>query len=88
MPKLRLRLTEQAHEAIMSERAGGRETFRTYTTAQGLVRNSIDALAEELRAHARAVIAPYKVPHQIEFMAELPKTANGKILRRLLRERG
>jgi benzoate-CoA ligase family protein len=47
-----------------------------------------DALVEELRAHARAVIAPYKVPHQIEFMAELPKTANGKILRRVLRERG
>jgi long-chain acyl-CoA synthetase len=34
------------------------------------------------------VIAPYKVPHQIEFMAELPKTPNGKILRRVLRERG
>jgi acyl-coenzyme A synthetase/AMP-(fatty) acid ligase len=28
------------------------------------------------------------VPHQIEFMAELPKTPNGKILRRVLRDRG
>lgn len=46
------------------------------------------ALAEEIRNYARSVIAPYKVPHEIEFMAELPKTANGKILRRLLRERG
>ncbi|HVB80378.1 MAG TPA: benzoate-CoA ligase family protein [Candidatus Binataceae bacterium] len=47
-----------------------------------------DALAEEIRNHVRAVIAPYKVPHQIEFMADLPKTANGKILRRVLRDRG
>jgi benzoate-CoA ligase family protein len=47
-----------------------------------------DALAEEIRNYARSVIAPYKVPHQIEFMAELPKTPNGKILRRVLRERG
>jgi acyl-coenzyme A synthetase/AMP-(fatty) acid ligase len=36
----------------------------------------------------RSVIAAYKVPQQIEFMAELPKTPNGKILRRVLRDRG
>ncbi|HTJ09644.1 MAG TPA: acyl-CoA synthetase [Candidatus Binataceae bacterium] len=47
-----------------------------------------DALAEEIRAYVRGVIAPYKVPHQVEFLAELPKTPNGKILRRMLRDRG
>ncbi len=47
-----------------------------------------EALAEEIRAHVRSVIAAYKVPQQIEFMAELPKTPNGKILRRVLRDRG
>jgi benzoate-CoA ligase family protein len=47
-----------------------------------------DALAEQIREHVRAVIAPYKVPQQIEFMPELPKTPNGKILRRVLRDRG
>jgi len=47
-----------------------------------------ETLAEELRAHVRSVIAAYKVPQQIEFMAELPKTPNGKILRRVLRDRG
>jgi acetyl-CoA synthetase len=46
-----------------------------------------DVLAEEIRDYVRGVIAPYKVPHQIEFMAELPKTPNGKILRRVLRDR-
>ena len=47
-----------------------------------------DVLAEEIRDYVREVIAPYKVPHQIEFMLELPKTPNGKILRRVLRDRG
>ncbi len=47
-----------------------------------------DALAEEIRAYVRGVIAPYKVPHQVEFLAELPKTPNGKILRHVLRDRG
>jgi benzoate-CoA ligase family protein len=47
-----------------------------------------DALAIEIRNHVRGVIAPYKTPHEIEFMRELPKTANGKILRRELRMRG
>ena len=47
-----------------------------------------DQLADEIRAHVRSVIAPYKVPQQVEFLVELPKTANGKILRRQLRERG
>ena len=47
-----------------------------------------EALAEEIRGHVRAVIAPYKAPQRIEFLSELPKTANGKILRRALRDRG
>ena len=51
-------------------------------------RTASEALAEEIRTYARGVIASYKVPHQIEFMAELPKTPNGKILRRILRDRG
>jgi acyl-coenzyme A synthetase/AMP-(fatty) acid ligase len=47
-----------------------------------------DALLQEIRSYVRGVIAPYKVPQEIEFLAELPTTANGKILRRELRERG
>lgn len=46
------------------------------------------ALAEQIRSYTRGVIAPYKVPQEMEFLAELPKTANGKILRRELRARG
>jgi malonyl-CoA/methylmalonyl-CoA synthetase len=35
----------------------------------------------ELRAHAAAQLAPYKVPKQIEFVSELPRNALGKLLR-------
>jgi benzoate-CoA ligase family protein len=46
-----------------------------------------DQLAAQIREYVRSVIAPYKVPQEIEFLGELPKTANGKILRRELRAR-
>ena len=44
--------------------------------------------AEELRAFARAQLAPYKTPRRIEFRDELPKSNVGKILRRALRPGG
>jgi long-chain acyl-CoA synthetase len=41
---------------------------------------------EEIIDYCRQNLAAYKVPKQIEFMDELPKTNVGKILRRELRE--
>jgi len=41
---------------------------------------------EDLMAHCRENLTPYKVPRKIEFRDELPKTNVGKILRRALRE--
>ena len=46
-----------------------------------------DALALELQEHVKRVTAPYKYPRRIEFVAELPKTASGKLRRRELRDR-
>jgi benzoate-CoA ligase len=45
------------------------------------------ALAEALQRHVKERLAPYKYPRWIEFIAELPKTATGKIQRFKLRER-
>ena len=39
---------------------------------------------EELQDFCRAKLSGYKVPRQVEFRAELPKTMVGKILRRKL----
>jgi len=44
-------------------------------------------LVKELQDFAKAEIAPYKYPRQVEFVAELPRTQTGKIQRFLLRER-
>jgi acyl-coenzyme A synthetase/AMP-(fatty) acid ligase len=46
-----------------------------------------DALVRELQDHVKRVTAPYKYPRRIEFVAELPKTASGKLRRRELRDR-
>jgi len=46
------------------------------------------ALTAELQEHVKARLAPFKYPRWIEFVAELPKTATGKIQRFKLRERG
>ena len=46
-----------------------------------------EELGEELRKMTRELIAPYKVPKEIEFIDEFPKTVTGKIIRRGLREK-
>ncbi|HUW36889.1 MAG TPA: long-chain-fatty-acid--CoA ligase [Rhodocyclaceae bacterium] len=42
--------------------------------------------AEAIIAHCKEGLTGYKVPHQVEFRSELPKTNLGKILRRALRD--
>lgn len=45
------------------------------------------ALTKVLQEHVKQVTAPYKYPRAVAYVAELPKTATGKIQRRVLRER-
>ncbi len=45
-----------------------------------------DALADELRSYCRELLAGYKVPRSIDFLAELPSTGTGKIQKAKLRE--
>lgn len=40
-----------------------------------------EALADQLRHHVKASIAPYKYPRLIRFVDDLPRTPNGKIRR-------
>lgn len=44
-------------------------------------------LAEELLSYCRAELATYKCPRSIDFVDELPRDPNGKLYKRLLRER-
>lgn len=50
------------------------------------VKKKPDVTAEDLRTFLVSRLASYKVPKQIEFRNELPKTNVGKILRRALRD--
>jgi acetyl-CoA synthetase len=45
-------------------------------------------LVRELQEHVKRLTAPYKYPRIVEFAAELPKTASGKVKRAELRAGG
>ena len=46
-----------------------------------------DELKRLLQEHVKLQTAPYKYPRIIDFVAELPKTASGKVRRAELRAR-
>ena len=59
-----------------------------YVKAWVVLRPGMKATEEELKAFCRSSVAPYKVPRQIEFRSDLPKTVAGKVLRRALVAQG
>jgi benzoate-CoA ligase len=59
----------------------------TKTKAFVVLRPGQQVSDEALKAFVKDRLAPYKYPRSIEFIAELPKTATGKIQRFRLRER-
>ena len=44
-----------------------------------------ESLVDELQSHVKSRLSAHEYPRQIEFVASLPMTATGKIIRRLLR---
>ena len=50
-----------------------------------VLRPDLVATADELRAFARDRLAHFKAPHTVTFVADLPKTATGKIQKFVLR---
>lgn len=69
---------EAAAVGVPDERSG--EAVKIF-----VVKKDPSLTAEKLVAHCREHLTGYKVPHQVEFRTELPKTNVGKILRRELR---
>jgi benzoate-CoA ligase len=58
----------------------------TKTKAYVVLKSGQTATEDELKAFVKDRLAPYKYPRFIEFVAELPKTATGKIQRFKLRD--
>ena len=52
-----------------------------------VLKPGVTATAEEIVAFCKGELAPYKVPRQVSFEKELPKTTIGKVLRRELKDR-
>jgi acyl-coenzyme A synthetase/AMP-(fatty) acid ligase len=60
----------------------------TYSIAYLALRGEFggsEKLAAEIREHLKARLVPYKVPREVRFCRELPKTVTGKIQRFRLR---
>ncbi len=61
----------------------------TYSVAYVVLRGEVhgsEELAAEICEHVKARLVPYKVPREVRFCSELPKTVTGKIQRFMLRK--
>ncbi len=76
------------HPAVLEAAVIGKndEEGLTKTKAFVVLKAGAQATEAELQAFVKEKLAPYKYPRFIEFLAELPKTATGKIQRFKLRE--
>ncbi|MEZ5703800.1 MAG: benzoate-CoA ligase family protein [Burkholderiaceae bacterium] len=76
------------HPAVLEAAVIGKQDDEglTKTKAYVVLKEGAQATEAELQAFVKEKLAPYKYPRYIEFVAELPKTATGKIQRFKLRE--
>ena len=51
-----------------------------------MLRPGAHVTSTSLIAHCREHLAPYKVPRAVQFVASVPMTASGKIMRRMLKD--
>jgi long-chain acyl-CoA synthetase len=75
------RILEACAVGIPDEYRG--ETIKAFI----VVKEGETLTAEEVTSYCKEHLAAYKVPKQVEFLEELPRTAVGKVLRRELKDR-
>ena len=76
-----------SHEAVLEAAVVGKEDEQKLVKPKAFVvlKPGRQATTQELQNYVKSKLAPYKYPRWIEFVAELPKTATGKIQRFKLR---
>jgi benzoate-CoA ligase len=76
------------HPAVLEAAVIGKEDEEglVKTKAFVVLKQGASVTEAELKAFVKDRLAPYKYPRSIEFVADLPKTATGKIQRFKLRE--
>lgn len=77
------------HSAILEAATIGVPDPKRGETVKSFIvlREGAGATAEDIVAYCRERLAPYKIPREIEFLSELPKSSVLKVLRRELRNR-
>ncbi|MCW5261718.1 benzoate-CoA ligase family protein [Verminephrobacter eiseniae] len=81
--------TLMQHAAVLEAAVIGKQDADGLTKPMAFVvlKDGQSATQDELKAFVKERLAPYKYPRFVEFVAELPKTATGKIQRFRLREK-
>ena len=76
------------HEAVAEAAVFGidDEQFGQRLKAVVVTREGRELSADEVKRFVKDNLAGYKVPRDVEFVAELPRTSTGKVLKRELRQ--
>ncbi len=75
------------HESVAEVAVIGLPDERWIEAVTAVVVPRGEVTEEDLLAHAREKLAPFKAPKRIVFVDELPRNASGKVLKRELRDR-
>jgi acyl-CoA synthetase (AMP-forming)/AMP-acid ligase II len=78
------------HDAVMEVAVFGvdDEQFGQRLKAVVVVRDGASLGEDDVKAHVKSNLAGYKVPRDVEFADELPRTSTGKVLKRELKQGG
>jgi fatty-acyl-CoA synthase len=76
------------HDAIVEVAVFGvdDEEFGQRLKAVVVLRDGASVSEKDIKAHVKSNLAGYKVPREVEFVDELPRTSTGKVLKRELRD--
>jgi acyl-CoA synthetase (AMP-forming)/AMP-acid ligase II len=76
------------HEAVIEVAVFGvdDEDFGQRLKAVVVLRDGASVSADDIKKHVKSNLAGYKVPRDVDFVDELPRTSTGKVLKRELRE--
>jgi acyl-CoA synthetase (AMP-forming)/AMP-acid ligase II len=76
------------HDAIVEVAVFGvdDDEFGQRLKAVVVLRDGASVTDKDIKAHVKSNLAGYKVPRDVEFVDELPRTSTGKVLKRELRE--